>query len=198
MGTDVRRRTGWAAVVAGALFFLGQGGELVFGDDTDLLFGVLVALLAAAIVAFLVAFIGLRTLLAESRLGRTGATVGAVGGCFLVAFAVQLAVAAVRTGEVPENFVLFGLGFLLVVVAHMLLLRPLRALVGGAHWLSAVAGVALLVALFVHERYIWHDIALFVFEASWVTLGWRLLRRSAAHAGPHRHRPANAHRAGPK
>lgn len=62
----VARRAGVAAVVAGVLFLLGQGGELVFGDDSKVIFVVIVSLLAVAILAFGVAFWSLRQLLRES------------------------------------------------------------------------------------------------------------------------------------
>lgn len=176
---DVRRRIGTAAVVAGALFFLGQGGELVFGDDNRAVFVLLVAFLGIAILAFGVAFHGLRDALRGSRAGRIGATIGLVGVAFLVAFAVQLSVAAATTGKVPDNFILFAIGFLLVFVAHLVIARPLRALVGSAWWLSLVAGVSLLAALMVNEIFIWHDLALFVFEGCWVALGLLLLKQPA-------------------
>ena len=56
-------------------------------------------------------------------------------------------------------------------MAHLVVARPLRAVLGRAWWLSIVAGVALLVALVVNEIYIWHDLALFVFEGCWVAMG---------------------------
>jgi hypothetical protein len=177
---DTRRRVATAAVAAGGLFFLGQGGELVFGDDNRALFTLLVTFLGIAVLAFAVAFHGLRDLLRGSRAGRAGATIGLVGCGFLVAFAVQLAIAAATTGRVPENFILFALGFLLVFVAHLTIARPLRGLIGSAWWLSLVAGFALLMALVVNEVFIWHDLALFVFEGAWVALGMLLLRQPTA------------------
>jgi len=168
-----------AAVVAGSLFFLGQGGELVFGDDNKAVFVLLVAFMGIAILAFGVAFHGLRDALRGSRAGRTGATIGLVGVGFLVAFAVQLSVAAATTGQVPENFILFAIGFLLVFAAHLVIARPLRTLVGSAWWLSLVAGVSLLAALVVNEIFIWHDLALFVFEGCWVALGLLVLKLPA-------------------
>jgi hypothetical protein len=176
----VQRRTGAAAVAAGVLFFLGQGGELVFGDDSKPLLVLLVCFLAVAIVAFGVAFWGLRALLHTSRAGRVGGMLGVVGSALLVAFSVQLMVSAARTGEVPENFILFALGFLMILFAHLVLAFPLRGLVGGAWFLSPLAAVALAVGLFVNEDYIWHDVALFAFEACWVALGVVLLRLPAA------------------
>ena len=164
--------------MAGALFFLGQGGELVFGDDSDPVFAVLVGLLGVAILAFGVAFWSLRLLLRESRAGRAGATLGLVGTTFLVAFAVQLTIAAATTGEVPENFILFAIGFLLFVVAHFVIARPMRALIGSAWWLSPVAAATLFAALAVNEIFIWHDLALFAFEACWIAMGGLLLQRT--------------------
>ena len=104
MNESALRRMGLAGIAAGVLFFLGQGGELVFGDDSRPLFAVLVTFMALAIVAFGVAFLAMRQVLGASRAGRVGATIGVVGDVFLVAFAVQLAVSAARTGEVPQNF----------------------------------------------------------------------------------------------
>jgi hypothetical protein len=172
------RRAGLASIVAGALFFLGQGGELVFGDDSDPIFAVLVSLLAVAILAFGVAFWSLRGLFPDSRPGRVGATIGLVGTAFLVGFAVQLGIAAATTGEVPDNFILFAIGFLLFVVAHFVIARPMRRLIGSWWWLSPVAAVTLFVALAVNEIFIWHDLALFAFEACWVAMGLLLLRHA--------------------
>lgn len=172
----VARRAGLAGAAAGVLFFLGQGGELVVGDDSKPVFVVLVTLMAVAILAFGVAFWSLRALLHDSRAGRTGALIGLAGTAFLVAFAVQLAIAAATTGEVPENFILFAIGFLLFVVAHFVIARPMRLLIGSAWWLSPTAAVTLFVALAVNEIYIWHDLALFAFEACWVAMGLLLLR----------------------
>ncbi len=176
----VARRAGIAGAAAGALFFLGQGGELVVGDDSKPVFVILVTLLAGAILAFGVAFASLRVLLHSSRAGRIGAGIGLAGTAFLVAFAVQLAIAAATTGEVPENFILFAIGFLLFVVAHFVVARPMRHVIGSAWWLSPVAAVTLFVALAVNEVYIWHDLALFAFEACWIAMGVLLVRRRDA------------------
>lgn len=177
MNESALRRMGLAGVAGGVLFFLGQGGELVFGDDSRPIFAVLVTFMALAVVGFGVAFLAMRQVLDASRAGRVGATIGVVGDAFLVAFAVQLAVSAVRTGEVPQNFALFAVGFLLVLVAHLVVARPLRVVLGTAWWLSPAAAVALLVALMTNEIYIWHDLGLFVFEGCWVAMGLLALRR---------------------
>jgi hypothetical protein len=175
------RRMGLASIVAGAGFFLGQGGELVFGDDSRPVYAVLVACLVVAIVSFGVAFWTMGTLL-RSRTGRIGARLGLAGDVFLVAFGVQLGISVVDTGEVPQNFILFAIGFLLIFAAHLVVARPLGRLLDAPWWLSAVAGLSLLAALVVNEVFIWHDLALFVFEGCWVVAGLIALRRAAAMA----------------
>ncbi|MGZ8743093.1 MAG: hypothetical protein ACXWXO_09240 [Nocardioides sp.] len=175
---NAQRTMGLAGITAGATFFLGQGGELVFGDDSRPLFAVIVVLMGVAVVSFGVAFLAMRRVLHASRAGRIGATVGVVGDVFLLGFAVQLSIAAVRTGELPENFALFALGFLMVFVAHLVVARPLAAVIGGAWWLSTAAGVTLLAALVTNEIFIWHDLALFAFEACWVAIGALALKRT--------------------
>jgi len=177
MGVGSQRRMGMAAVIAGIGFFLGQGGELVFGDDSRPVYAVLVSCLAVAVVSFGVAFWDMAKVL-PSRVGRVGARIGLVGVAFLSAFAVQLAVSVVDTGEVPQNFILFALGFLLVFVAHLVVARPLAHVVGRRWWLSLLAAVSLLTALVVNEIFIWHDLALFVFEGCWVAIGVLTLRRN--------------------
>jgi hypothetical protein len=180
------RRMGTAAIAAGTLFFLGQGGELLFGDDSRAIYALLVALLAASIVSFGVAFWTMQSILAGSRPGRIGARLGVAGDMFLVAFAVQLGISVVSTGEVPQNFILFALGFLLIFVSHLVVARPLEVVLGRRWWLSITAALALLVGLLVNEVFIWHDLALFAFEGSWVAIGLLTLRRAASptHAEP--------------
>lgn len=175
----VTRRLGLASIVAGIGFFLGQGGELVFGDDSRPVYAVLVTCLVVAIISFGIAFWSMGRLL-HSRAGRVGARLGLAGDVFLVLFGVQLAVSVVDTGEVPENFILFAAGFLLIFAAHLVVARPLGRLLGLPWWVSVVAALALLAALVVNEIFIWHDLALFVFEGCWVVLGLRALRRSSA------------------
>jgi hypothetical protein len=177
---EALRRMGQAGIVAGATFFVGQGGELVFGDDSRPLLFLFVALIAISVVSFGVAFLAMRVVLRSSRAGRVGATIGVVGVAFLVAFAVHLALSAVRTGAVPENFILFAVGFLLVLAAHLVVARPLGARLRGGAWLSATAAVALVVALVTNEIFIWHDLGLFLFEACWVAVGALSLRHARA------------------
>jgi hypothetical protein len=180
---EVRRRTGVAAILAGLLIFAGQGGELALGSPSDAVVAVFVALAAGGILALGVAFWGLRTLLSQTRSGRVAAWLGLLGAVALGAFAVQAAVEVARTGDVPENFLLFGLGFLLLFAAHVLLAFPLRRVPIGLGWLlSPVAAAGVVVALAFDVDPV-HDIGLFVFEASWVALGVLLLRARAPAGG---------------
>jgi hypothetical protein len=164
------RRAGVAAILAGALFFVGQAGELAF-DEPDTIF---VVPGAAGLLAFGVAFWDLRSLML-TRLGRIGIRIALGGFALLALFAVQLLVEAVRTGDEPENFILFALGFLLILVGQLLFARDLRHAVGRAWVLPLVATAGLLVALTVETSVI-HDPGLFVFEGAWIALGIALLR----------------------
>jgi hypothetical protein len=174
------RRTGLAAILAGVLYFAGQGGELAFDGDQD---GeaVFIAFGTAGFVALGVALWGLREIVSGTRRGRIGIWLALVGFAFLGAFAVQLIVEQIGTGEVPENFALFGLGFLLVLIGQLLFAWDLRAAVGWAWVFPLVATAGLIVALAVTTDPI-HDIGLFIFEAAWVALGSALLRAERAAA----------------
>jgi hypothetical protein len=167
-------RTAVAAILAGVLYFAGQAGELVFSslNEGDAVF---VALGAAGIVALGVAFWGLRDIVSGTRRGRIGIRLALAGFALLALFAIQLLVEQVRTGELPENFILFALGFLLVTVGQLLFVKDLKPTIGRAWVLPLVAVAGLIVALGVTADPI-HDIGLFVFEAAWVGLGVALLR----------------------
>ena len=166
-----RSRTGVAAILAGALYFVGQGGELVF----DSLEGLWVAIGIGGFVALAVAMWGLREVIEGTRLGRLGMRLALAGVAFLVLFAVQLVVEQLRTGDIPDNFALFGIGFLLVLVGQVLFARDLRPAVGRAWVFPIVAVVGLVMALFLNAVGL-HDIGLFVFEGAWIGLGVALLR----------------------
>ena len=170
-------RTGVAAILAGALIFAGQGGELVFGSTRNLVGGVYVVLWSAGVLALGVALWGLRTVISGTRLGRIGMRLALVGLGLLVLFAIQVGVELIRTREIPENFILFALGFLLVLVGQLLFARDLRPTLGRA-WLFPIIGVVgLLVALTAGDKLgPVHDVGLFVFEAAWIAIGVALLR----------------------
>jgi hypothetical protein len=99
-----RQRTGVAAIIAGGLYFIGQGGELVF-DSPE---GLWVVIGIGGFVALAVALWGLREFVGVTRTGRIGIRMALVGVAFLCLFAVQLAVEQIRTGDLPDNFVLFA------------------------------------------------------------------------------------------
>jgi hypothetical protein len=162
-------RTAVAAILAGVLYFAGQAGDLVFRSSP-----VFVALGVAGIVALGVAFWGLRDIVSGTRRGRIGIRLALAGFALLALFAIQLVVEQIRTGDIPENFILFALGFLLVTVGQLLFARDLRPTIGRAWVLPLVAVAGLVVALTVTDGI--HDIGLFVFEAAWVALGVALLR----------------------
>jgi hypothetical protein len=165
-------RTGIAAILAGALVFAGQGGQLVFGDDVP--DAVYAGFGSAGFVALAVALWGLRELMG-TRLGRVGMRLALVGVGFLALFAVQVFIELIRTGDIPDNFLLFAIGFLLVLLGQLLFAHDLRSTVGRGWLLPIVAVVGLVMALFLDAVGL-HDIGLFVFEGAWVALGVALLR----------------------
>ena len=171
------RRTGLAAVLAGLLFFAGQAGELVFGSPSRVVDVLFVVLGGIGLLALGIAVWGLRGLTSSTRPGRVGWWLAILGAGLLTLFAVQAAVSVVRTGQVPENFVLFLLGFLLLVVGQVLFARTLRQHVGWGWLMPLVAAAGLIVALTATEALgPTHDIGLFIFEAAWVALGVALMR----------------------
>jgi len=172
------RRTGVAAILAGLLIFAGHGGELIFGSPSDLVDGVFVGLWVAGIVALGVALWGLRDLTTGSRVARIGMRFALAGLAFLGLFAIQLVIELIRTGEIPENFILFAIGFLLVLVGQLLFARELRAALGRGWLLPIVAVAGLVVGLGAGDNPV-HDVGLIFFEAAWVALGLAVLRRGS-------------------
>ena len=134
-------RTGIAAILAGALYFVGQGGQLVTGDDVDGVHVgyVYVGFVIAGFVALAVALWGLRALIAGTRLGRIGIRLALAGGAFLALFSIHVVVELIRTGDIPDNFILFLIGFLLILLGQLLFARDLRPSLGRAWVLPIVA-----------------------------------------------------------
>jgi len=114
----------------------------------------------------------------STRVGRIGWRISVAGVVCLGLFAVQAAVTAAVTGDIPDNFVLFGLGFLLLFVGHLLMASGLRDALRRAWVLPGVGAVGVLVAITVNVDPI-HDIGLFVFEGAWVALGIAQVRGEA-------------------
>jgi hypothetical protein len=164
-------RTGLAAILAGVLIFAGQAGELVFTNAPTALW---VALGVPGIAALVAAIWGLGGLV-TTRTGRIGWRVCVAGVVLLGLFAVHVLVTVILTGDVPGNFILFGLGFLLLFVGHVLIATGLRDGLGRAWVLPLVGAAGILVAITLDIDPI-HDIGLFVFEAAWVALGIAVLR----------------------
>lgn len=165
------RRAGIAAIAAGALYFAGQAGQLAFGNALGPLW---VTLGVVGIAALVVAVWSLGNLV-STRIGRIGWRISVAGVVLLGLFAVQLALTMALTGDMPGNFVLFGLGFLLLFVGQLLVATGLRELLGRAWLLPLVGAAGILVAITLEADPI-HDIGLFVFEGAWIALGIALLR----------------------
>src|SRR5205809_1676697 len=164
-------RTGVAAILAGLLYFAGQAGELAFGNALNPLW---VALVALGIAAFVVAIWGLGGFV-STRTGRIGWRVSVAGVVLLGLFAVQAVITLGLTGDIPGNFILFGLGLLLLFVGQVLIATGLRDALGRAWILPLLGAVGIIVAITLNIDPI-HDIGLFVFEGAWVALGITLLR----------------------
>ena len=164
-------RTGAAAILAGVLIFAGQAGELAFGNAVGPLWVTLGVLGIAALVVAIWGFGGLVT----TKTGRIGWRVCVAGVVLLGLFALQAGITVAVTGDIPGNFILFGLGFLLLFVGHILIATGLRDALGRAWILPLVGAAGILVAITVEDGV--HDISLFVFEGAWVALGIALLRK---------------------
>jgi hypothetical protein len=65
-------------------------------------------------------------LVGSTRRGRVGVWLALAGVALLGVFIIQVLIQVIRTGEVPQNFVVFALGFLLTLVGHLLFARDLR------------------------------------------------------------------------
>ena len=162
--------TGVVAILAGALIFAGQAGELALGNALG---PVWVTLGVLGIAALIVAIWRLGSLV-STRVGRIGWRISVAGVAFLGLLTVAV------TGDVPGNFILFGLGFLLLFVGHLLIAPGLRDTLGRAWVLPLVGAAGILAAIALDVDPI-HDIGLFVFEGAWVALGVALLRAARRH-----------------
>jgi hypothetical protein len=167
-------RTGVAAILAGVLIFAGQAGELAFGEGSDAQTAAWVTLSGFGVAALVVAIWRLGHLV-STRIGRIGWHISVAGVVFLGLFAVQALATVALTGDIPDNFALFGLGFLLLFVGHLLIARALRDTLGHAWVLPLVGAAGILVAITLDVHLV-HDIGLFVFEGAWIALGLALLR----------------------
>ncbi|HEU4811028.1 MAG TPA: hypothetical protein VFT00_02690, partial [Nocardioides sp.] len=116
----VRRRTGIAAVTAGAGFFAGQAGELVLGSPSDVVDIVFVLLVGIGFAGLALALWDLRAVVVAPTSARVGLWMAMTGAVVLLLFALQVLVVQARTGDVPQSFQLFALGFLLVLMGQVM------------------------------------------------------------------------------
>lgn len=172
----VRRRTGIAAVTAGAGFFAGQAGELVFGSPSDLVDIVFLLLVGLGFAGLALALWDLRAVVVEPVSARVGLWMAMAGAVVLLCFAVQVLVVQARTGDVPHTFLLFAVGFLLVLVGQVLFAPGLLGTELSRAWpLPVLATLGLVVGLGLDVDPV-HDVGLLVFEGAWVGFGVVLLR----------------------
>jgi hypothetical protein len=167
-------RTGAAAILAGVLIFAGQAGELAFGPASSAQNAVEVTASGLGVAALVVAIWRLGRIV-TTRVGRIGWRVAVAGVALLGLFAVQALITVALTRDIPGNFVLFGLGFLLLFLGHLLIAPGLRGTLGRGWILPLVGAAGIIVAITLDIDPI-HDIGLFVFEGAWIALGVALLR----------------------
>ena len=185
------RRTGAAALAAGALMFVSVATELVWnvqrpdGSVSNMpVYVLFMGGFALGAIALATALHGLgrgRTGAALPRAGRIGRGISLAGAGLLTVFAVVHLGTGLATGTPLEaSFWAFFLGFLLLIAGAVPLALGLRRspTVGGWWVAVLVAGVAAAVAMFAQAPL--HEIGLFTFDAAWAALGLRLLSGRSA------------------
>lgn len=181
--TADRRTTGIAAVAAGVLMFLSVATELIWQvqhpDGSIASVPGIVAYLVAFVVgaaALGVAVHGLGPATAMSRAGRIGRRLSVAGAALLTTFALVFLATALLTGTPLEaSFLLFLVGFLLLIAGSVPLALGLRRSGAFGRWWVAVlvAGAGALVGVVAESAV--HEVGLFTFDAAWAALGVRLL-----------------------
>src|SRR5439155_22418733 len=118
------RSTSSSAITAGLLLFASVFAEYLFSAENDgkvtnvPVLSLYIAGFVAGTAALIVALNGLRVLPAHAslrRAGRVGFWTAIGGATLLLLFALQSLVSTAATGDDPGGFILFGLGFLLLV-----------------------------------------------------------------------------------
>lgn len=189
-------RTGGAAITAGALFALSNlFGEYLLpterdGDIVRLgLFLVFVAAYGIGALALVYALYCLRALHRDhiTRAGSGGLIVAAVGAGLHAGFAATYFATAAATGDAADSaFVLFALGFLLLIVGGLLagvsMTRAHQPRRTGL--LLVLTSAAAIITIITPAPA--HDFGLFLFDATWIALGLDQLnrRRLPAPSGP--------------
>jgi hypothetical protein len=196
------RKSGVAAVAAGALIFIGAAGDIVIsaqnadGTITNRpLFALYVGAFIAGFGLLARALLGLKAMHDSSgetlpRSGRAGTKVSVAGAALIAASGAGTLVTGLVSGTPAGGFfALFGLGMLLIIGGHIALSVGLRrAGVLRSWWVTPlVAAVAALVAVGVPLDP-WHDLGLVAFEAAWVVFGAQLVRRAGRTAPGRSHR----------
>ncbi len=180
------QRTGTSAIAAGLLLFASTFAEYLFSAENDgkvtnvPVLSLYIAGFVAGTAALIVALNGLRLLPAHAslrRAGRVGFWTAIGGATLLLVFAAQALVTTAATGDEPGGFVLFGVGFLLLVggqiVAGLSILRAGAARTMGRLLLLASAAAVIAVAVPADP---FHDLGLFLFDAAWIAIGFGLLK----------------------
>jgi hypothetical protein len=186
------QKTGTSAIAAGLLLFASVFAEYLFSAENDgkvtnvPVLSLYIAGFIAGTAALIVALNGLRVLPAHAslrRAGRVGFWAAIGGATLLLVFAAQALVTTAATGDEPGGFVIFGLGFLLLVggqiVAGFNILRAGPAQATGRLLLLASAAAVIAVAVPADP---FHDLGLFLFDAAWIGIGLGLLRPAGSSA----------------
>jgi hypothetical protein len=185
-------RRGGAGIAAGPLLILSSGIELVHpvqNPDGHVLeprlYLGLTAMWALGMLCVAATVLAVRRLhrqatAAWSRAGRVGVRFAVAGSLLQVLFALVSGITGILSSKpLAAAFLLFGLGFLCLIIGEILLgLAVLRAgiLRAGARPIFLGAVSAFIAIAVVTDP--WHDVAMFVFDATWIALGTLLLRHS--------------------
>lgn len=193
---EYARKSGVAAMAAGALIFIGAAGDIVVSaQDADgtitnrPLFAFYVGAFIAGFALLARALMGLKAMHDSSgetlpRSGRVGTKVSVAGASLIAASGAGTLATGLMSGTPAEGFfALFGLGMLLIIGGHIALSVGLRrAGVLRSWWaMPLIAAVAALVAVGVPLDP-WHDLGLVAFELAWVVFGAELVRRASRSA----------------
>ncbi len=178
----VLRRSGAAAVAAGTLMLGSVAAELVLevqrpdGSVVDPVgFAAYLGAFTVGAGALAVAAHGLRCLVPTGS-GRVGRVLTTGGAALLATCTLLLLVTGLATGQPLEAaFLLFLLGFVLLVLGAVPLALGLRRSRAVGPWWAAVlvAGAGALVAMTTQSPL--HEVGLFTFDAAWAALGLGLL-----------------------
>lgn len=183
-----------AAVLGGLLFLLGLFLPYVRpaeagGAVTNVpLYALYVTLFTAGEALFAIALWGMSALhIVEGkrlpRPGRAGVWTATVGIIMLVLASAHIVASAVSTGKPPDAWVLFALGWLLLIVGLILTgIGTYRAhLLGKAGMLPIITAASALVAILVPVDP-FHDVGFLAVGLSWIVLGF-MLRTLHHHGG---------------